>query len=96
MINSLSNMISLFRLNRIIPEVIGFTTKIRSSNLDSLEIIRESEISRWVDTHRPESWVAVDDLDLSGLDPNFVHCIDTIKGISDETVKLSILQKLKY
>jgi len=61
--------------------VIGFTKR---SKYGSYERNRAEEIKEWANIHRPEFWVAIDDLPLSPFleEDHFVRCYDTNLGIS--------------
>lgn len=48
---------------------------------------RAAEIQWWVEEHRPKRWVALDDMDLSGLpDAHFVRT-DPAKALDEETAR---------
>lgn len=59
----------------------------------NLEVARTIEILEWVDTHGPEGWVAVDDMEMKQLGDNFV-LVDPIDGIANFEVKEQIIRQL--
>jgi hypothetical protein len=92
-IPSISNFKDYLLANGVIAPLIGFTKKSSKANSLYLEETRENEIMEWVNTHNPKRWCAVDDYNLKGLRPNFVHCADDDLGIS--VVKNDIIEILK-
>lgn len=53
---------------------------------------KTDEITRYVKKHKPDKWVAIDDLHL-GVD-NFVHCKKTNEGIKQSGIKEKIISYL--
>lgn len=73
--------------------IIGFT---RRSKYGDYISNRAEEILDWVAIHRPEHWVAIDDLDLSSYLPvdNFVHCKKPNEGLKQTGLRREIEIKL--
>jgi len=63
--------------------------------LQTLELDRAKEILMHVEKHKPEAWVAVDDLDLTKyLDGHFVHLSRWMEGIKQSSKSQKIIQIL--
>lgn len=73
--------------------IIGYTKIIGYGDYKSN---RAQEILEWVSLHRPDQWVAIDDLDLSPYlsEDNFVHCKYPIEGIKQLGKRAEIEIKL--
>lgn len=88
---SFGKMRDLYLSRGIKKAPIGYTRSI--DGIDPA-MIRVKEIREWVYTHKPESWVAVDDLNLSSLgEEHFIltpRCKEGIKqcGIKEKLIKL--------
>jgi hypothetical protein len=96
---SLQSMQLIFEMAGILygsDTIIGFTPILKTN--ESLECNRSDEIKSWVDLHKPERWVAIDDLDLRGylLEDNFVYCSKPIEGIKQSGKRREIEIKLGY
>ena len=76
----------------ILKKPIGFTEVI-DSGFKKYKENRVIEINNWVNEHKPDKWVAVDDLDLSKLD-NFVLTPISTEGIKQSGIKEKILKLL--
>lgn len=91
---SLEEMGEIFEWNGIIKKPVGMISNKNVSMFD-LEINRIHQIRIYLDEHKPEKWVAFDDLNLKSKKvPNFVLC-DSIDGLCGENVKESILKFIK-
>lgn len=80
--------------------IIGFTPtkRIVDDNFKvKAEEARAKEILDWVHLHKPEKWVAVDDLDLSPCitDENFVRCRKPMEGLKQCGLRNKIETLLK-
>lgn len=83
---------SVFQHNNVQAPVIGFVRK-QPSHALNLEQVRAKEITEWVNTHHPETWVAVDDMTLDSLDAAHFVLVDPIEGLGNTSVKDVILWK---
>lgn len=93
---SLGAMRRIFALNGIIKSPICFTTLNavgRKLSMD-LEGVRKLEIKQWIEEHKPKNHVAVDDLDLTDPEINFLQ-VDSYNGIDEHIANgmINILNK---
>lgn len=84
---------NVFQHNNVQAPVIGFTRK-RPSHALNLEEVRIKEILEWVETHRPEAWVAIDDMSLSDLGAEHFVLTDPIEGLANFQVKEEVIRLL--
>jgi hypothetical protein len=78
---------NVFKYNNVQAPIIGFIRKRRTRNSSDLEKDRTLEILEWVDTHNPELWVAVDDLELRKLGNEHFVLVDPIEGLNSTGLK---------
>ena len=71
---SLPVMREIFKANGVKKLPIAYTNESKHYIAGNLEGGREVEISLWVKHHRIDYWVAIDDLNMTGLAPHFVFC----------------------
>lgn len=91
----LNEIREIFIWNRVSKTPIGFTPHSKLYTADKLELGRAEEIKMWVDLHKPDKWVAVDDLDMSPYLEKFVRCPRDMEGIKQVGIKEQILSFLK-
>lgn len=103
---TLEEMQEYYKLHGIIKSPIGYTKCIAELNQNDIQhlydLSRCFEINEYVNTHQPDSWVAVDDLDLSmnkhgqsGLS-NFVLTPKSNEGIKQSGIKEKIIKFLNH
>jgi hypothetical protein len=92
---TLQEMRDIYAANGVIRGPIGYTINSLKYRGDNLEGGRTEEILEWVNRHRIEHWVAIDDLDMFELGQHFVHCKKPQAGIKATGVKEKILQALE-
>lgn len=99
-----------FEWQGIIKKPIGVTKSLPWKTMQFLERDRVKEILNHVEEHKPDIWVAVDDLDLHSWqtgelkvpydkneyknDPHFVICTRWYEGIKQSGKKEEIIKKL--
>jgi hypothetical protein len=92
---TLQELRDIYAANGVIRGPIGFTINSPKYDTNNLEEGRTQEILEWVDRHKIEHWVAIDDLDMFELAPHFVHCAKPQAGIKQTGLKEKILQALE-
>jgi hypothetical protein len=85
---------NVFKFNNVQAPIIGFIRKVPTYNPQYLEAIRVNEIREWVETHHPETWVAIDDLNLSSLGKEHFVLIDSIEGLAEAGIKDKVIELL--
>lgn len=85
---------NVFKFNNVLAPVIGFIRKCPTRSAMFLEKDRTAEIKEWVETHGPEAWVAIDDLNLSELGENHFVKVDAIDGLAETGIKDKIITLL--
>lgn len=80
----------------IIVAPLDFTPHIPGATIHTLENFRSKEIKQHAAEFKPESWVAIDDLDLSYWisKEHFVHLPRFMEGIKQTGKKTEIIRKL--
>jgi hypothetical protein len=58
-----------------------------------LEDDRVYQISEWIKFNKPDKWVAIDDMNLSSLGPNFFRTKDS-EGLKQTGLKNKIIKTL--
>lgn len=89
----LTDLDKIFKFNGVIKSPIGITSKIKRKLSSELEDDRSFQIKTYVDETLPNSWVAIDDLNLESLGPNFVRTKDS-EGLKQTGVKEKIIKIL--
>jgi hypothetical protein len=96
----------IFEYNGVKKRPIDVTVSFHGKKLEFLERDRVAEILDHVKTHKPDVWVAIDDLDLrpwiTGVYtsnpekdyPNFVYCSRFYEGIKQTGKSNEIIKKL--
>jgi len=81
---------------KITKPPIDYTPHIPGATPLTLAEHRAKEILKHVNEHKPESWVAIDDLDLSTWIPkeNFVHLRFYMEGVKQSGKRDQIIKKL--
>lgn len=99
---NLEEMGEYYQSQGVLKKPIGMTEMFKVS-MSQLHRTRASEIQKYLDEHifpygkiRQEitHWVAVDDLDMSELLPNFVLVTNSFEGIAEEGIKSEIIKYL--
>jgi hypothetical protein len=77
-------------------DVTGSSWGVMFKSLQQLEECRAYEILKHVDEHKPEAWVAIDDLNLSPWisDENFVYLPRSNEGIKQSGKADQVIKKL--
>ena len=91
---TLQEMREIFCHFNVIKGPIGFTPSSKTYRGDNLEGGRVDEINMWLETHawkKDIKWVAVDDLNMVDLSPNFVLCPRVQEGIKQVGIKDKII-----
>lgn len=94
---TLQEMREIFCHNNVIKGPIGFTPNSNTYSGMNLEGGRVDEIRMWVKLHAWKNdvkWVAVDDLNMVDLAPNFVLCPREQEGIKRIGIKEKIIEIL--
>lgn len=92
---SIGLMRKWYTVNGVCKKPIGYTPNSPLYNMSGLERGRADEIAQWVRLHSPESWVAVDDLNMSQwLGGGFVFCLKQYEGIRQLGVPEKVLSAL--
>jgi len=90
----LSDMQTLYLKRKILKAPIAYTPN-RFGMSDYYEKCRCTEITHWLEANNDvKSWVAVDDMDLSALGPNFIRCGRSNEGIKQVGLKDKIINIL--
>jgi len=81
---------------RISKKPIDVTPGFPNRTIQKLEEFRAKEILRHVEDNKPESWVAIDDLDLRPWisEEHFVHLSRYMEGIKQSGKRNEIIKKL--
>jgi len=95
---------NVFKFNNVQAPIIGFIRKTEEAphlHIDRtkihpslLEVDRIYEINEWVRTHNPDSWVAIDDMNLKELGELHFVLIDPIEGLAQAGIKDRIIELL--
>ena len=92
---TLQELEGIFKFNEVKSVPIGTTPDLGFRTLQDLEKDRCKEICKHVEEHKPDKWVAIDDLDLSELgDDHFVHLPRWTEGIKQTGKKEKIILRL--
>jgi hypothetical protein len=89
----LDELDKIFKANGVKKSPIFGTIKNKRKMSSDLEDDRVYQISEWVKFNKPEKWVAIDDMNLSGLGPNFFRTKDS-EGLKQTGLKKKIINKL--
>ena len=89
----LNDLDKIFKFNGIKKSPIAITSKIKRKLSSDLEDDRSFQIKKYVDEILPDSWVAIDDLNLSSLGDNFIRTKD-MEGLKQTGIKEKIIKKL--
>ena len=89
----LNDLDKIFKFNGIKKSPIAITSKIKRKLSSDLEDDRSFQIKKYVDEILPDSWVAIDDLNLSSLGDNFIRTKD-MEGLKQTRIKEKIIKKL--
>lgn len=96
---NLKTMNNIFEWNGINGKITDYTPSLWGVDFfkaSELEACRASEIQIFVNDHKINNWIAIDDLDLSPYisEENFVHTPLANEGIKQSGVKDKILKRL--
>jgi hypothetical protein len=89
----LDELDKIFKLNGVVKSPIFGTIKNKRKMSSELEDDRVYQINEWVKFNNPEKWVALDDMNLSSLGPNFFRTKDS-EGLKQTGLKVKIINKL--
>lgn len=89
----LNDLDKIFKFNGIKKSPIAITSKIKRKLSSDLEDDRSFQIKKYVDEILPDSWVAIDDLNLLSLGDNFIRTKD-MEGLKQTRIKEKIIKKL--
>ena len=89
----LNDLDKIFKFNGIKKSPIAITSKIKRKLSSDLEDDRSFQIKKYVDEILPDSWVAIDDLNLLSLGDNFIRTKD-MEGLKQTGIKEKIIKKL--
>lgn len=89
----LEELDKIFKFNKVIKSPEGTTGFSKRKLSSSLEDDRSWQIKNYVLSHELKTWVAIDDLNLSTLNPNFVQTKDT-EGLKQLGIKKKIINLL--
>lgn len=88
----LKDLDKIFKFNGVVKSPVAITSKIKRKMSSDLEDDRAFQINTYVNNMLPDTWVAIDDLNLSSLGDNFVKTKDSegLKqtGIKDKIIKI--------
>jgi hypothetical protein len=97
---SLIQLNEIFEWNGVIAKISGITPDFWGNlykSLQELEECRAAEILAYINEHKIEKYVVIDDLDLSPWFPNnFVRTPKSNEGIKQSGIKDKILNKLNF
>jgi hypothetical protein len=83
----------IFKENGVKKSPLFGTIKNKRKMSSDLEDDRVYQISEWVKLNKPEKWVAIDDMNLSSLGPNFFRTKDS-EGLKQTGFKEKIIKYL--
>ena len=86
-------MDKIFKVNGVKKSPIFGTIKNKRKMSSDLEDDRVYQINEWVKFNKPEKWVAIDDMNLSSLGPNFFRTKDS-EGLKQTGLKNKIINVL--
>ncbi len=89
----LDELDKIFKSNGVKKSPIFGTIKTKRKMSSELEDDRVYQINEWVKFNNPEKWVALDDMNLSSLGPNFFRTKDS-EGLKQIGLKDKIINKL--
>ena len=89
----LKDLNKIFKFNGVKKSPIAITDKMKRKLSSDLEDDRSYQIKKYIDEMVPDTWVAIDDLNLSSLGPNFIQTKDT-EGLKQTGLKNKIIKIL--
>ena len=89
----LDELDKIFKSNGVKKSPIFGTSKNKRKMSSELEDDRVYQINEWVKFNTPEIWVALDDMNLTSLGPNFFRTKDS-EGLKQTGLKDKIINKL--
>ena len=89
----LDELDKIFKVNGVKKSPIFSTIKNKRKMSSELEDDRVYQINEWVKFNNPEKWVALDDMNLSSLGPNFFRTKDS-EGLKQTGLKNKIIKVL--
>jgi hypothetical protein len=90
---NLDELDKIFKANEVKKSPIFGTIKNKRKMSSDLEDDRVYQINEWVKFNNPEKWVALDDMNLSSLGPNFFRTKDS-EGLKQTGLKDKIIKVL--
>jgi len=89
----LDELDKIFKVNGVKKSPIFGTIKNKRKLSSEIEDDRVYQISEWIKFNKPDKWVAIDDMDLSSLGPNFFRTKDS-EGLKQTRLKNKIIKTL--
>jgi hypothetical protein len=91
----LDELDKIFKANGVKKSPIFGTIKNKRKMSSDLEDDRVYQINEWVKFNKPEKWIAIDDMNLSSLGPNFFRTKDA-EGLKQTGLKDKIIKILNH
>ena len=91
----LKDLDKIFKFNSVVKSPVAITSKIKRKMSSDLEDDRAFQIKTYVNDMLPDTWVAIDDLNLSSLGSNFVKTKDS-EGLKQTGIKEKIIKILNH
>lgn len=91
----LKDLDKIFKFNSVVKSPVAITSKIKRKMSSDLEDDRAFQIKTYVNDMLPDTWVAIDDLNLSSLGGNFVKTKDS-EGLKQTGIKEKIIKILNH